>query len=284
MKTKIWILASRPKTLLASITPVIVGSAFAFQRTSFSLWVFSCTILFAVLIQIGTNLSNDYFDALKGADTKGRKGPVRVTQAGLISPKEVRAAFFATFLAALLIAIPLALKGGAWVWFLMFASIALGYLYTGGPYPLAYLGLGDIFVLVFFGPVATLGTYYLQTLELNFHVFSLGVGMGLLSTAILTVNNLRDIDEDMKANKKTLAVRFGKTFSRLEYIFCVLLAFAICLSYLPWLYWILIVPMAPLLIRLFKGIFTTYGYQLNDLLSRTAALLVLYTILSVLGS
>ncbi len=139
-------------------------------------------------------------------------------------------------------------------------------------------------MLVFFGPVACFGTYYLQTLQWSFHVLSLGMGMGLLSTAILVVNNLRDIDEDRKALKNTLAVRFGRTFSRMQYVFCVSIGFLIALSYLPWIGWILMLPILPLFARLFREVFQGSPFQLNTTLPKTAALLVLYTILSVLGS
>lgn len=284
IKTKLWVLASRPKTLLASISPVLIGSAFAFRESKFTFWIFLCTMLFGIFIQVGTNLANDYFDAQKGADNKNRKGPVRVTQAGLIPPNRVRLAFIITFLAALLIAIPLAIVGGPLIWIFMVLSITFGYLYTGGPIPLAYIGLGEVFVLIFFGPVACLGSYYLQTLSWNFQVFSLGMGLGLISTALLVVNNLRDIDEDEKAGKKTLAVRFGKGFAKAEYIFCITCGFAISLSFLTPVFWIIVIPMLPLFSRLFKEIHNYTAFQLNATLAKTSALIALYTIIAILGS
>lgn len=284
MKTRIWLLASRPKTLLASISPVLIGTAPALKEAQFSLWVFVCTLLYALLIQVGTNLSNDYFDALKGADTKARKGPVRVTSTGLIPPEKVKQAFILIFLTALVIAVPLAIRGGIWIWCTMVLSVILGYLYTGGKYPLAYLGLGDVFVFIFFGPVACVGTYYLQTLSFSYLSFSLGVGVGLISTAILVVNNLRDIDEDRVADKKTLAVRFGKTFSQIEYMFCITAAFSIVLSHIPYIFWILMLPILPFTFRLFRGVFTKTAFELNAVLAQTAALLLFYTILSVVSS
>jgi len=277
-----WLLATRPKTLLASICPVLLGTVLAWQKAQFQLWIFLFTLTFALLIQIATNLSNDYFDCIRGADTKERKGPIRVTQAGLVSPKTIRLAFILTFLSALLIAIPLALVGGVWIWIFAALSIVLGYLYTGGPYPLAYIGLGDLFVLVFFGPVACVGTYYLQTLQINMETCILGIGLGLISTAILVVNNLRDIEEDRKARKKTLAVRFGKAFSRFEYTACILLAFSISLSQLPWIFWVLVLPIVPFIARLIRSVYQLSGESLNAILGQTAALLLLYTLLSTL--
>ncbi|MFS8563341.1 MAG: 1,4-dihydroxy-2-naphthoate octaprenyltransferase [Rhabdochlamydiaceae bacterium] len=199
----LWFQAIRPKTLIASISPVLIGLSFAIKVHSFSFFYALITLLVALGIQITANLANDYFDYEKGADTIHRKGPIRMTQAGLISPKKMKqAVLIAVFISSILSSF-LILKGGAAVAVLSSLSILLALGYTTGPFPLAYLGLGDLFVLFFFGPVATCGTYFLQTGALSFALCAFGFGCGLLSVAILTVNNVRDVDEDRRAHKKT---------------------------------------------------------------------------------
>lgn len=227
---KLWLMASRPKTLGAAVAPVMVATAMAFKSSGIAWWAMLSCLVGSLLLQLGTNFANDYFDFIQGADTHNRLGPTRVTQAGLIAPETVRNAFILMFA---LVAVPglyLSYVGGWPVFILGCLSVLSGILYTAGPYALAYLGLGDLFVLVFFGVVATVGTYYVQTLQLNSAVFLAALGPGLFSTAILAVNNLRDRLTDAKSNKRTLAVRFGADFVRLEYFFCCLGA---CL--IPWL-------------------------------------------------
>lgn len=222
-RMKIWILASRPKTLWAAISPVLIGTALAYGDRK-AHWLSAFLAAFgAVLIQVGTNLSNDYFDFVHGADKGERLGPIRVTQAGLIKQKTMKRAFIMVYALAALATLYLIWRAGWPILVIGVLSIASGLLYTAGPFPLAYYGLGDIFVLIFFGLVAVGGTYYVQALEINPSVILTGLAPGLLSTAILTVNNLRDIHTDKEAGKKTLPVRFGETFGRMEYLFCIVI-------------------------------------------------------------
>lgn len=223
-RIQIWILAARPKTLGACVSPVLMGGALAYRDGMFHVLAFFTALLASLLIQVGTNFCNDYFDFIKGADTASRVGPTRATQAGLVSLKQMRYAFVLAFFLATLLGCYLVFRGGWPMVVIGVLSLAAGVFYTAGPYALGYVGLGDIFVLVFFGPVAVLGTYYVQTLQFSPMALVAGFAPGLLSTAILTVNNLRDIDQDRKAHKKTLAVRFGKFFSKVEYVSAIVFA------------------------------------------------------------
>jgi len=223
-----WLLAIRPKTLPAAAAPVFIGTAMAFGDTgAISIAVFLVTTAAALLLQIGANLSNDYFDYIKGADNQSRKGPLRVTQSGLVSKKAIRLAIAATFLLAAGCGIYLIFAGGVPILVIGILSILSGILYTAGPRPLGYLGLGDIFVLVFFGPVAVAGTYYLQTLQFSYLAVLSGLAPGFLSVAILTANNLRDRVSDEKSGKRTLVVRFGHRFGIAEYFFSMIISAAI---------------------------------------------------------
>ena len=208
----IWLLAARPKTLWAAVAPVIVGTALAIGADGFHFGAAFVALLGALLIQIGTNFSNDYSDFVKGADTAERVGPLRVTQAGLVRPGAVRTAAAIVFGAAFLSGMYLVWRGGWPILLLGVLSIVSGILYTAGRHSLAYLGLGDLFVLVFFGPVAVGGTYYVQALDLPALVPLAGLGPGFLAVAILLANNIRDVDQDRAANKRTLVVRFGRRF------------------------------------------------------------------------
>ena len=220
---KNWLLAIRPKTLPAGIAPVFIGSAMAYGDGGFhALSAIACLIA-ALLIQIGTNLANDYFDFKKGADVN-RVGPTRVTQAGLIKPSTVLTATIIVFALAALISLYLIHRGGMAIAIVAVASIVSGVFYTAGKKPLGYLGLGELFVFIFFGPVAVAGTYYVQTHDMNWAIVAAGLGPGFLSCAILAVNNLRDIEGDKKAGKRTLAVRFGQNFAKSEYLLFILLA------------------------------------------------------------
>ena len=216
-KSDIWLTAVRPKTLPAVIVPVLVGSAFAFHDAKFSFLALTLALLFGLAVQVTTNFANDLFDYIKGADTDKRRGPIRVTQAGLVTVSEMKQALAIVICFAALIGLGLILQGGIPILFIVAVSILLAVLYTGGPYPLAYLGLGDIFVFIFFGPVALGATYYLHTGALTPELLAAGSALGMISTAILAVNNIRDHDADRNAFKKTLVVRFGLTFGRLEY-------------------------------------------------------------------
>ncbi|MCK4857804.1 MAG: 1,4-dihydroxy-2-naphthoate polyprenyltransferase [candidate division Zixibacteria bacterium] len=217
-KWRIWLLAARPKTLWAVVAPVIIGGALALDSGSIHPLSWMAALAGALLIQIGTNFANDLFDHEKAVDTKERRGPLRVTQAGLVRPAQMRLAMVLVFGLAFLVGIYLVWRGGWPIVIIGLLSILCGVLYTGGPYPLGYHGLGDILVLIFFGPVAVGGTYYVTTLAITGEVLLVGLPAGMLATAILTVNNLRDIDTDAASGKHTLAVRWGHRFTRVEYL------------------------------------------------------------------
>ena len=248
-----------------------------------ALAAFAC----AVLIQIATNLANDLFDFEKGADTELRHGPLRVTQAGLVAPGTMRRGIAAVLVLTVLGGAYLVWRGGWPILAVGLLSVAAGLLYTGGPRPLGYMGLGDVLVLVFFGPVAVAGTYYVQTLSLNWTVIVAGLSPGLLSVAMLAVNNLRDTEEDRRAGKKTLAVRFGRGFARYEYVAVVIVACA-----MPLLLYLasgrnpysvaggaVIIAALPSLRRLFSS----EGPSLNPILAHTGRLLLIYSVLFSVG-
>jgi 1,4-dihydroxy-2-naphthoate octaprenyltransferase len=222
-----WLLAARPRTLPAAAAPVVMGTAIAAGDHALHVPAALTALAGALLIQIGTNYANDYFDGVKGTDTPTRLGPRRATASGLVAPAVMRRAF--------VIAFALAGVAGAWlVWragwpiaVIGVLSVLSGLLYTGGPRPLGYVGLGDLFVLVFFGPVATGGTYYVQALAWSEAALLAGLAPGLLGVALLTVNNLRDVVGDEQAGKRTLAVRFGPRFAKVEYLACLLGAAAV---------------------------------------------------------
>lgn len=284
---QIWLLAARPKTLPAAAVPVIVGTAVALSERVFSPGPALAALLGALLIQIGTNLANDVFDFKKGADTTARLGPVRVTQAGLLSPGQVLAGMWFTFGLAALIGVYLVLEGGWPIVIIGLLSIAAGLAYTGGPFPLGYNGLGDLFVFIFFGLVAVGGTYYVQAGLVSLAAWAAAVPVGLLATAILVVNNLRDIDTDRAAGKKTLAVRLGARGVQMEYTLLVVGAYACPL--LMWLtgtstVWVLLAWLSLLLTRpLFQLIWREKGRVLNQALAGTARLELVYGLLFSAG-
>ncbi len=283
-----WLLAARPKTLWASIAPVLMGTAMAFADGKAHWLSAAAALLGSMLIQVGTNFANDYFDYLHGADTHERLGPTRATQAGLVKPETMKKAFLLTFALAFAIGMYLVWRGGWPVFALGMLSILFGVLYTGGPYPLGYNGLGDIFVLIFFGPVAVGGTYYVQALEINSIVILAGLAPGLISVALLTVNNLRDIHTDRKTGKRTLAVRFGANFARLEYLFCILLAclLPIALTILKGGNYYSIITIGVLLFALpaIRIVFRESGSPLlNRVLADTGKMLLIYSIIFSIG-
>jgi 1,4-dihydroxy-2-naphthoate octaprenyltransferase len=262
--------AARPRTLPAGLAPVLYGTAFAVVDGSFHLGAFLLAALGALAIQIGTNYANDYFDAKKGADTDARVGPRRATQAGLVKPSTMKLAFVMAFAVAVLFGRGLVWRAGWPVVAIGVASVVCGVLYTGGPKPLGYLGLGDVFVLVFFGPVAVAGTHYVQSLVFDPVVALAGVGPGLLSVAILVVNNLRDRHTDVVANKRTLAVRFG-----------LLLTVGVAVLRAPLaVVGVLAMPMS---LGLIKKVWELDGAALNPLLGQTAKLLLVATTLTSLA-
>ncbi|MBY0529518.1 MAG: 1,4-dihydroxy-2-naphthoate polyprenyltransferase [Rhabdochlamydiaceae bacterium] len=284
-RVKVWTLAARPKTWISSFSPVLIGSTLAISDGVFNLASFIFTLATALAIQIGANLANDYFDFIKGADTIERKGPQRMTQSGLVTPQAMKRAMILTFLIALLSGCYLIFKGGSVIALLLSFSILFGILYTGGPFPLAYLGLGEVFAFTFFGPIATAGTYYMQTLTWSKQAFLAGIAPGALCTAILILNNVRDINEDKKANKKTLAVRFGKTFGQIEYIAVILGALVPLIAFYPThpfslLGLLILLPALPLLQTILKP---CEPQTLNLLFGKTGQLMWLYTLLFCIG-
>ncbi|HET7710550.1 MAG TPA: 1,4-dihydroxy-2-naphthoate polyprenyltransferase [Thermoanaerobaculia bacterium] len=223
MTLRPWLLAARPKTLAAAVVPVLIGTSLVREPID---WVAAACALFgAVFIQIGTNLVNDALDFEKGADTAGRVGPLRVTQAGILSSRTVLRAAYVCFLLAALCGIPLIMGAGWPLLVIGVASIAAAYAYTGGPYPLAYHGLGELFVLLFFGLVAVGGSYFVQTRSIELPVVLAGLAAGSLSTVLLAINNLRDREGDRLSNKRTLAVRFGERFAEGEILLFALTPF-----------------------------------------------------------
>lgn len=284
---QIWLLAARPKTLPAAAAPVVVGTAVAISENVFAFLPALAALLGALLIQIGTNFANDVFDFKKGADTTERLGPLRVTQAGLLSPSQVMAGMWLTFGLATLIGVYLVFLGGWPIVAIGLLSIASGIAYTGGPFPLGYNGLGDLFVFIFFGLLAVCGTYYVQAGTVSPAALWASVPIGLLATAILVVNNLRDIDTDRAAGKKTLAVRFGRRGAQLEYL--LLLALSYLVPVLMWLTkletpWVLLPWLSlPLAMPLIKMIFNEKGRPLNNALAGTARLELAYAFLFSVG-
>ena len=284
---KNWLLAVRLRTLPAAISPVILGSALAYHDGSFHIFLCSMTLLAAVLIQIGTNFANDVYDFQKGTDRDDRLGPTRATQSGLITPDKMKKAMWKTFLLAIFIGFYLAFIGGWPIVCIGLASIAAGIAYTGGPYPLGYHGLGDAFVFIFFGLIAVPGTYYLQTETINDLSLYMGAAMGMLSTAILVVNNLRDVETDKLSGKRTLAVRFGKKFSKIQYSILILIPFLLPLH----IWWnvenelslLITIFVLPISFHLINQIFSLTGSDLNLVLARTARFLFIFTILLSAG-
>jgi 1,4-dihydroxy-2-naphthoate octaprenyltransferase len=224
---RVWISAARPRTLPAAIAPVIVGGALAARDEQFDLAAVGLCLGFALLVQIGTNFANDYYDFLHGADTVARVGPRRAVAAGLVAPRTMRNAMWGTFAAAFCCGLGLIGWGGPWLLAVGVASIICGIAYTGGPWPLGYHGLGDVFVFLFFGLVAVGATYFVQTGRLSADALLAAGSIGLLSANILVVNNYRDVETDALAGKRTLVVRFGRGFSRAQFIASLVVAFAI---------------------------------------------------------
>jgi len=287
-RLQVWVLASRPKTLWAAVAPVIIGTALACADKTGHFLSALMALFGAVMIQIGTNFANDYLDYKKGTDTEERLGPMRVTQAGLVTPETMKRAIIFAFSLAVLAGVYLVWRGGWPIVVIGLSSILFGVLYTGGPYPLGYNGLGEIFVLIFFGPVAVAGTYYVQALNINTLVILAGVSPGLFSVAILTVNNLRDIDGDRDSGKKTLAVRFGRTFSRMGYLCSIVIAalipavmVAISKNHYHSLASLIVIVLA---VPTFKTVFThTEGEILNNALAETGKLLLIFSLIFSIG-
>lgn len=282
-----WILASRPRTLAAAIMPVIVGSSIAIRDGVFHPIAAIVALLCSLLIQIGTNLVNDLFDFLHGTDKKDRVGPQRATASGLLSKYEMKLGIYFTFGLSFIFGLFLVYLGGIFILLIGIFSIVAGIAYTAGPFPLAYNGLGDIAVFIFFGFVGTVGTYYVQANEITAMVFWSSIPVGALITNILVVNNYRDREEDHSNGKNTLAVIFGEKFTRIQYVFFMIVSYAILfIVYFTFKKSLLIfLPLLslPLSIKLVRMIFTLRGRELNKTLELTAKLSALYGLLFAAG-
>lgn len=273
-----WVLASRPKTLWAAVTPVLVGTACAIAVSGFAPGPALAALGVAVSIQIGTNLSNDVLDFDRGADTKRRVGPARAVQSGLLSRGQVWTGAWVAFGISVVCGLYLVAVAGWPVLVLGAVSIASGLLYTAGPWALAYTGLGDLFVLLFFGLVAVCGTVYVQALQVPVAAWWSGLAVGALATAILVTNNLRDREEDALAGKRTLVVRFGPRFARFEYAALLLLAHLATLPLVPGLsFWPLLSWLAlPFAVVVLRSVWRGEGAALNASLAATARLLLVF--------
>ncbi len=278
-----WLSASRPATLPAAVVPVVVGTAAAVSDGHFHAGALVAALLASLLIQIGTNYANDYFDHRKGADTAQRLGPVRLIQSGAAPARHVLLAALVCFSVAALIGLYLIYVGGWPIFVIGIASILSGLAYTGGPYPLGYHGLGDLFVFVFFGVVAVVGTYYLHAGSVSSLAWWVSVPVGLLVTAILIVNNVRDIETDRAAGKRTLAVSIGRGATRAQYVLFLAVAYLVPLSLwimgmLPgwfWLPWLTL----PLAYSAARGVMRHEGARLNAMLKATGRLHLLFGLL-----
>ncbi len=285
---RIWLMAARPRTLPASIAPVLVGTSLAGFAGVFHALRFIAAMVVAIFIQVGTNLSNDYSDARRGADTEDRLGPVRVTAGGLVPPQQVLIATYVSFGVAVLAGIYLVAVAGWQLLLVGAASILAGVLYTGGPRPYGYEGLGELFVFLFFGIVAVVGSFFVQIGHLHWEAFALAVPVGLLASAILVVNNFRDIDTDRRAGKRTLAVRIGR--ARTRDLYAAMVYGAYLLSPITWLFgplrpWVLLpwltIPLAAPIIRIVRN--RTDGPSLNQALAQTGMLQLAFCMLLSAG-
>ncbi|MFC3959863.1 1,4-dihydroxy-2-naphthoate polyprenyltransferase [Halovivax cerinus] len=293
-RSRAWLMAARPQTLPAAIAPVVVGTGLALHDHVFALVPALFAALGAALIQIGTNFANDYYDAKHGADTDDREGFTRVTQTGLIPPGQVKRAAVTTFALAILAGVYLVFVGGLPIVVIGLSGVLFGWAYTGGPYPLGYHGLGDLFVFVYFGLVAVAGTYYVQAASHVVEGFPLtlppdaittdsllaGVPIGALATAILVVNNLRDVDTDAETGKRTLAVRFGRRFTKLQWTALVAVAYLVPIGLWtdPHLGAAVLLPLLTIPHALLVGRLVWQEVDLNFALERTGMLLTLYAL------
>ncbi|GAB4295991.1 MAG: 1,4-dihydroxy-2-naphthoate polyprenyltransferase [Ignavibacteriaceae bacterium] len=282
-----WILASRPKTLLAAFVPVLVGSSLAFAEGRFYPLVALVALFCSVLIQVGTNFANDLYDHLRGADTKKRKGPKRVLAEGWISVSEMNKGILIVFLISFIAGLYLVFWGGWIILVIGVVSIIAGLAYTAGPFPLAYNGLGDLFVFTFFGVIGTMGTYFLHSGEFTFISFLISVPVGSLITNILVVNNYRDIEEDRLAGKNTLAVKFGRDFSRYQFLVLMILSFLtplILFFFFDFNYTIFLPVLGlPIAVKLINMLKIYEGTELNLALEQTAKFSAIYGILFSAG-
>jgi len=285
---RIWLMAARIRTLPAAIAPVLVGTSLAGAAGIFRVGPFIAALLGSILIQIGTNLANDYSDARRGADSDDRLGPVRVTAGGLVPPRQVLVATYVTFGLAMVCGVYLVFAAGIELLFVGVASIAAGVLYTGGPKPYGYEGLGEIFVFLFFGIAAVSGSAFAQLEAWPTDAFVLAVPVGLLAAAILVVNNVRDMETDKRAGKRTSAVRLGRERARTLYGLMLYVPYLV--APLPWLLgdlspWLLLPWLTlPLAIRLARTVRThADGPTLNEALAQTGMLQLAFCVLLSAG-
>lgn len=283
-----WLLAVRPKTLMAGMIPVLVGSLMTFRYMREVEWgIVFCSLLVSLSIQIATNLFNDAIDFKKGADTQSRLGPTRVTQSGLLSQQQVFAAGVAFLLLATLFVYPLILKGGIYIGLLFISALICSYAYTGGPFPLSYIGLGEVFVILYYGFAATMISYYLQAGYLSWDSLILSLQMGFLTTLLIAINNLRDIEEDRKSKKLTLAARFGVAFGRWEITLIAALPFLLNLYwYFTGRVFVFLLPLTTLLIaiNLVRNIWTHSPSRIyNRFLGESSMLLLFFGLMLILG-
>ncbi len=285
---KPWLLALRPKTLTAALVPIVVATALV-RATGFEIhwWISITAMIASFFIQIATNLINDAIDFDKGADTETRTGPTRVTQTGLLSRRQVMTGGYICLAIALALGVPLVVQGGWPIVVIGIASLALAYGYTGGPYPLAYLGLGDLFVILFFGVIAVGGTYFLHTQVYNLYALIAGLQVGFLATELIAINNLRDAPQDKLVGKKTLAVRFGTKFAKYEITFFAYAPFILGAVYGPpgWK-WAAYAPLitVPLAGRLLRGVWRAEpGPIMNRFLAMAAGLQLAFGFALALG-
>ncbi len=279
MKISLWIGATRPKTLAASISPIAIGTAIALKDGFFDLLTFCFILLTGLGVQISTNIANDWLDGVKGSDRVTRIGPRRLTQSGLVSPSHMKRATLVVMGLTALCGLFLIWKGGIVIAGLLAFALVLALAYTGGPFPLAYLGISEFFILIFLGPVATASTYYLLTGHFTSESLLAGFGPGLISCAILSINNLRDEQEDRISNKKTPIVRFGSMFGKMEYTLTILLACLLPLLFMqthPFVPFasLILIPALPLIVEVFK--IQNPAFYI-PLLGKTGRLLLLYT-------
>ena len=286
-RARAWLLAARVRTLPAAVAPVLVGSAAAYRAHGLAWLPALAAICGAIAIQIGANFANDVYDAEKGADGPNRVGPPRAVASGWISASAMKSAMIAVFALAMLIGGYLTAHAGWPVVAIGLASIAAGIAYTGGPYPLGYNGLGDIFVFLFFGPVAVLGTMYVQLHRFDWVAVLASIGVGALATAILVVNNLRDADTDVAVGKRTVVVRFGKRFAYGEYVAMLVLAAGVAVAMSVWLHHagpMVSMAVAPLAVRRYRQLRAAHaGPVFNGLLAATAQVLLFYSLLLTVG-
>jgi 1,4-dihydroxy-2-naphthoate polyprenyltransferase len=278
-----WVLAARLKTLPVAICPILIGLTLTKHAITYNVSIATITLIAAVSIQIATNFANDYLDFKKGADTPDRVGPKRMTQSGNITPKQMKTATIGMFTLAAILGLYLASYGGWPIFIILIASLICGYIYTGGPLPLAYIGGAECVVFVFFGPISVLGTIYLQTLTYSPQWLALGCALGCIASALLVVNNTRDIATDTIANKKTWAVRFGRTASHIEYIIFIytpifLLDYSTKDTPIQIGCTLGLVVIALLLSKKFKH---AQGQAFNKLLAFTSLYLILFTAITI---